>query len=334
MLADPVLADLVQKGPLREHLVAMAWPSLAVAERLQLIQAIQAEGTSPHTPPWLLALALGDPAPLVRHWAARHARFAVQGRAAATPNHPARPVSEIALDPAQRVRSDEHELVRACLTAIQVADEKQFTRAPQLARLVALRTVSAGGISAVVDWLAAAVMARVAGNELRDCAAEFFGRTDVAAELRNDDFEVATEAHTAGETLRKAWALVRVADATVGIELARALPLSRGMYTIDMAELLDYPVPVLRQLVLRASQEPAITPLTTLLAEQGEALPDDLRTDLAHVNTQAAADVDQEAANLRAMPDRKRAILDAILALRSRIDTLEASVADAEKNNG
>jgi hypothetical protein len=267
----------------------------------------------------------------VRYWAARHATFAVQKPVAVAANHAQGPASEMALDPAQRVHGDAHAMVRACLTGIPVGDEKDFTRAPQLARLVALRKVPACRISAVVDWLAAAVMARVPGNELRDCAAEFFGRVDVATELRNDDADDATDAHTAGETLRKAWALVRVADATVGIELARALPLSRGMYTIDMAELLDYPVPVLRQLVLRASREPALTPLTTLLAEQGDSLPDDLRTDLAQANAPADADLDQEAANLRATPDRQRAILDAVLALRSRIDTLEASVVDAER---
>jgi hypothetical protein len=331
MLADPVLADLVQKGPLREHLVAMAWPSLGVAERLQLIQAIQADCASADTPPWLLVLALGDTAPLVRYWAARHATFAVQKPVAVAANHAEGPAAEIALDPAQRVRGDAQEMVRACLTGIQAGAEKEFTRVSQLARLVALRKVPACRISAVVDWLAAAVMSRVPGNELRDCAAEFFGRVDVAAELRNDDFEDPTDAHTAGETLRKAWALVRVADATVDIELARALPLSRGMYTIDMAELLDYPVPVLRELVLRASQEPAMTPLITLLVEQGESLPEDLRVDLAQINARLDADVDQEASNLRAKPDRQRAILDAILALRIRIDTLEASVVDAEK---
>jgi hypothetical protein len=333
MLAETVLADLVQTGPLREHLVAMAWPSLGVPERLQVIQAIEADGASRTTPTWLLDLALADAAPLVRYWAARYGHFPTRKATGPTERHPNIQASEMALSHTERVQADPREIVRACLMDMDFGMGDEFTKAPQVARLAALRKARAGSGPWVIDWLAAAVMARVPINDLRECAEEFFGRADVAREFQQDDFEDGTDAYTAGETLRKCWALVRVVDPSFGIHLARMLPLKRGLYTMDAEELCDYPVPILMNLVHRAAREPALAPLIKLLAERRDELPEELQKALPFAHLEDEAAFDMQAWELRTSVGRQRAILEAVLALRSRIDGLEESLRQGEKAN-
>ena len=333
MLAETVLADLVQTGPLREHLVALAWPSLGVPERLQVIQAIQADGASRNTPGWLLELALADPAPLVRYWAARHGHFPTRKAAAPAKNHPNVQASELALSHAEHIQGDPQEIVRACLIDVDGGMGDEFTKTPQVARLAALRKARACSSRWVIDWLAGAVMARVPTNDLRECAEEFFGRADVAKEFQQDDFEDGADAYTAGETLRKCWALVRVVDPSCGIHLARMLPLKRGLYTMDAEELRDYPVPILMNLVYRAAREPALGPLIKLLAERSDELPEELQKALPFAHPEDETAFDNEAWELRTSVDRQGAILEAVLALRDRVAGLEESLRQGDKAN-
>lgn len=75
MLSETVLEQLARPAPMQQTLVETAWPSLTAESKLQLIQSIQGTGPSPSTPGWLVDLALADPAPIVRVWAARFAYF-------------------------------------------------------------------------------------------------------------------------------------------------------------------------------------------------------------------------------------------------------------------
>jgi len=333
MLADSVLADLVQTGPLREHLVTMAWPALGTAERLQVIQAIQFDGASRSTPSWLLALALEDPAPLVRYWAARHGHFPARKAAVLDVEDPGLRPTEFELAQTERVKADPQVMVRACLLDLDFGVGESFTKAPQVARLAALRKAQSYTAHWVVDWLAAAFMARVPVGELQECAAEFFGRPDVAHELQQDDFEDGTDAYTAGETLRKCWALVHAVDVSVGIHLARVLPLKRGLYTMDAEELLDYPVPILLNLVYRAPREPSLAPLIALLVQRRDELPEELQRALPFADPEEDDAFDTEAWELRSSADRQGAILEAVLSLRDYLAGHEGAASSAGRRH-
>jgi hypothetical protein len=64
MLPDTIVEELTRPTPLQQRLVGLAWPSLSVESRLQLLAHSESG-------PWLLALALFDERDFVRYWAAR-----------------------------------------------------------------------------------------------------------------------------------------------------------------------------------------------------------------------------------------------------------------------
>ena len=133
MLSDQVLIELARNSPLREELITAAWPSLSTESRLEVIDAVvpPRERGSSTVPDYLLDLALSDPAPIVRYWAARSYYFR---RPVLGPDGKVVPskIPSLETPPEEyqrtaRVEGDRSPLVRAAASAVRRQD-----LAPQL----------------------------------------------------------------------------------------------------------------------------------------------------------------------------------------------------------
>lgn len=252
MLSDDVLEELTRSSVLQPDLVRLAWPAISAESKLQLIQAIQ-RGVAPSTPDWLADLALKDPSPIVRFWAARYAYLP-----SSIPENPLIPSispSECDLARWAAVQADPEPLVSACAKCeTSLLFPNNLAEYTQPLRLLAIRRMANPDFSGFIDWLETALEAGVPDDELQDCVREFFALPGLKDELELPETEQDPYgAFSREKALTKAWELTRAASPRTQNTLTFSLPLTVGRHGKVKAEVLaSLPGPVVRVLLFRA----------------------------------------------------------------------------------
>lgn len=278
MLSESVLEELARNTALRQELVSMAWPSLSVESKLQLIEAIQGKGISASSPNWLVDLALADGADIVRLWAARFAYF----REPAKPNALAFLGSPTEKDLArtENARNDPNPLVRACVSKTDSFTYEWLTALPQTERLLALRNLTSSNFASFISWLETAVAAGIPGAELRDCATEFLALPVVKDELNTPETEQDPyHAYELGKAMEKGWEFAKTAPPPLQSMLAFALPLKVGQFSKMKAEqLATLPAELLERILYIPSLDSTdeTEKLKKLILSQPERFPEKL----------------------------------------------------------
>ncbi|RSZ37533.1 hypothetical protein EJO66_12590 [Variovorax beijingensis] len=303
MILESVLEELTRKSPLCQPLIKAAWPDLCTESRLQLIDAMLVLHMS-RPPDWLVKLALGDAAAIVRFWGAKHAYF----------HHDT--AEERAL--AERAEVDECALVRAVVRSPSLTIEL-----PQLARLLAIRSDIDMSLSTLVSFLDAGLAAGIPGSELAECSEEFFLKPGVRAEFATK-FTNGMEAHTAGSSMKDGWTLARKAEPELARSLAWNLPTKYGMGLMKAEELLQMPDIVLQYLVGRVYQTPEQQEVASHVLEHPERYSE-------RVLNWASNQSDIERPELekhwrRLSISRSGETLDAILEVKDQVTALESTV--------
>jgi hypothetical protein len=249
VLSEQALMHLVQHSPLRGELLKTAWPSLSVESKLQIIDAVGGLGALGGLgEPKLEDLALVDPAPIVRYWAARSIQFRrpfPQLREDMPPElaaqvaafHKALEASPEESQKTARADTDECELVRAAArTAGNSLD--QMVELPQLARLVTIRQHRHPNNESFARFVEAALKdgSGVSSREVLDCFSEYFSREDVWSELE-DLSETLHENWLKTTGWRHLWNIAATAPTDVALTIARMAALKGRDWKIELEQL-------------------------------------------------------------------------------------------------
>jgi hypothetical protein len=263
MLSEALIEEFSRRGELTAELVRMAWPSLSVETKLQVISAHHAD-FSPSTPNWLVDLASAD-CPVVQYFALRYAHLKatrtdvaedMKQHFQATPEENARHA---------KAHACPEPLVQAAIKPSSVFSPMQtLMKATQLERLVFVRNASSLSLEAVMAFLNAAVDASMNDYQLAAVAYEYFLRPDVQLELRRDKFDYSggEAAHFAGEGIKTGWNVVRKAGRALANILVSYLPTSLGLGTVKPEELATMPLHVLEHLTYVGDEEQRFAPCT------------------------------------------------------------------------
>lgn len=308
MLNEQVLEELVRSSPLQQRIVETAWPSLSTESRLQVIQVIQRQAFE-GTPTWLMELCIGDSAPIVRYWAARHYSFESPNPSAALSAFRGPPAdNEVKLHAA--ASTDENELVRACTS------EDPWETGATVSRLVFARNK---GSAHLITGLSKAFDAGLSDSELAEALREVLLKPDVQADLKfKGMYSDGDTAYYEGNLVSDGWALVRKAGPRVQRLLAAALPTDRGLAHITPAELATMPSEALIAMAYRPDKTKEISAALDLVL----ASPGQLEEKVIHsINDGIEACFSAEDGSVRAAEavDRGQETLDQVRTLQSQV---------------
>ena len=280
MLSESVIENLTRRGKLAQTLVEMAWPDLSVESRLQVIETITRRERD-SLPTWLVHLAMGDQAPIVRFWAAKCAYLPKRRQPVATDDPEAAELNQMlasfapgeeAVALRERVQNDSHSLVRECVDLTSTWDER-FPSMTQEARLLRIRTVQLGSLSRLIRWLKQGMASGVPDADLGGCVAEHFQRQDLE-DPESVTYYDGMDAYSAGSTVKEAWELIREAGPSLTMQLAWHLPTHAGMYSLSVEEMLSLPPQALEHLLTRPARSREIESLRVYLREHPEKVPE------------------------------------------------------------
>jgi hypothetical protein len=323
------MADLARQSPLQPVLVRAAWPALSTESRLQIIDAVQGRGVRKHTPDWLLDLAQVDPNEIVRYWASRAADFQEKGNFELSQPRDSGGFKRLPADPAdleraQRARNDPSELVRQSidLHRLQI-NVDMLNTVSQRHRLLAMRNLEFLPLFSFIEWLGLAIEANLADADLGDCAAEYFARPDVVAELKRDDFDDGSRAHLEGKAIKEGWQILKDrAGPMLTTQLAYALPTRRGLGRMKAADFVGMPEQVLRAIIWRSDEDQTCAQLVDMISAQPERFPPDVVKLLNDdINAPRAAERAEHA--LRHSIDKHAATLSTVIEIRRDIKKLQ-----------
>lgn len=336
MLSDDVLEELTRNSVLQPDLARLAWPSISVESKLQLIQALQ-RGATPSTPDWLADLALADTSPIVRFWAARYAYLP----SPAPETSLTFPISPSEGDLARRdaVLADPELLVSACAKCSETSllFPNELAECTQPLRLLAIRRMANPDFSGFIDWLETAFKAGVPDEELQDCVREFFALPGLKGELELPETEQDPYgAFSREKALTKAWELTRAAGPRTQNALAFSLPLTVGQLgKVKAAVLADLPGSVVDTLLFRAKWRDAETldEFVALVSANPENYPPEVQKQLDRESDDIVyTDVERTRRQEQARrPDKGNAVLQEVFSLGDRLAVIEARMADLEK---
>lgn len=277
MLSEKVLEELTRNTALREQLVLLAWPSLAVESKLQVLDAVT-QDASDSTPEWLTRLAIDDEAPLVRYWAAKHTYFKRKslGNSDAASSFQREQLSMQTLALAAKADADKCDLVRLAASVDRgLFACAELTVVPQTQRLLTIRHWSSPSLSQFVEWLEAAVTAGVQDRELQECACEFFAHPQTKRDLKRKslDFNDGYDAHLSGKGMEKGWALMQKCGPALMMSLVCSLPTSYGLGTMKVETLALLPERALDFLVYSFDPSPEVIALIKLMRTNPDRFP-------------------------------------------------------------
>jgi hypothetical protein len=329
MLSESILADLTRQSPLQPVLVTAAWPALSTESRLQIIDAVQGCGVHRNTPGWLLDLAQDDPNEIVRYWAVKAADFPEMGGVDSSPMaewwRQMRPPDDAnSLERAERARSDPSELVRQSvdLHRLQI-NVDMLNTVSQRHRLMAMRNLGFLSLYSFVEWLGLAIEANVSDADLGECAAEYFARPDVVAELKKDEFDDGMTAHLEGKAITEGWQLLREkAGPRLTTQLAYALPTKRGLGRMKAADFVGMPEQLLRAIIRRSDEDQTCAELVDMISAQPERFPPDV-VKLLNDDMGTPGPAERAEYALRHSIDRHAATLSTVIEIRRDIKKLQ-----------
>jgi hypothetical protein len=334
MLSDQVLMELARSSPLRSELLKAAWPALSTESKLQLIDAVSTPAGSPHTPQDVGDLALNDPAPIVRYWAARFFYFQrlrvdqdgrYVGFSEPTPEE---------LRITARADADDCALVQAAAKRSGVAFG-DLAELPQLARLVELRRASHPTTEGFARFIETAVEKGIPIEQVRDCIWEYFASEDVRHELDDLDEDGFTEfSKTRGYA--RLWSIAATAPADIARLIANNAGLKGKFWKIELPQLLALPDEV-KCVVVRRDEEPA-----EQLRQAIKSTPDKYSKDLvdaveshdkiaADPEIRSYSEQELEEFRLEDMPNRQHAVFLSVKKLREEVNQLKEAFAEAPK---
>ncbi|BEP38483.1 hypothetical protein GmRootV59_54360 (plasmid) [Variovorax sp. V59] len=298
MISESVLEELTRKSPLCQPLIEAAWPDLSTESKLQLIDAMLVLNIR-RPPDWLVKLALGDAAAIVRFWGAKQAY--------------SRSLTELT----EMTKVDECALVRTIVQRPRLAIEL-----PQQARLLAIRS-DIDSLLALVVFLDAGLAAGVPDSELAECSEEFFLKPGVRAEFATK-FTDGMEAHTAGSSMKDGWALAKKAGPELAGSLAWNLPTKYGMGRMKAEELLQMPDIVLQYLVGRVYQTPEQQEVASHILDHPERYSERV---LNWASNRSGIEKPELEKHWRRLSiSRPGETLDAILEVKDQLTALESTV--------
>jgi hypothetical protein len=335
MLSDKVLMELARSSPLRSELLKAAWPALSTESKLQLIDAVSTPAGSPHTPEDVGDLALNDPAPIVRYWAARFYYFRrlrvdqdgrYVGFSEPTPEE---------MRISAKADADDCALVQSAAKQGGIGFGN-LIELPQLARLVALRRASYPSTAGFAHFIESAVAKGGASvQEVRECIWEYFAREDVRHELDElDDDGYSEFSKTGGYKLL--WTIAATAPIGIAVVIARHAALKGKYWKIELPQLLALPDEI-KEVVVSRIEEPV-----EQLRQVVRASPDKYSKELvdavaSHDRMQADPDgreySEQELLEFRLedMPNRQHAVFLSVKKLREEVSQLMEAFAEVPK---
>lgn len=316
MLCQNVLEEITSSWakrdatPFSEHLVRLAWPSLSAESKLQVVSEIQgiARGAHGFTPDWLAELALTDPHPIVRYWAARRASLAGDKSKALV----------------AKIEADNCELVRACPRLGGFAWSgayEELDSASHIERLAFIRNLNDPHLLRFVEWLERAVAAGTSDRELSDCALEFFELPRVKRYLTELPVD-GHDAYSRGSGMRKGWELTKRAGPGLSIVLALNLPTKFGLDTMEAGELAQLPDDALESVFYRADESAEANELLAMIQKTPEKFSEEIRKT---VSFKAERLAEKRAGQSRSL-EREDPLLEAVLALKRELSELRDEV--------
>ena len=337
MLSDQVLTELVRSSPLREELLQTAWPSLSTESKLEVIDAVAPRRSASHLPDFLLDLALSDPEPIVRFWAARSYYFREHRTGPDGKELPSIPGFETSPEEFQRTaraEGDRSPLVRAATSAVRGLGLMDLIDLSQLERLIKIRTRGHPDTEGVATFVEKGLSQGLPTNDIRDCLWEYLAREDVLTEVLELDRDGMTE-FAKQRGWERLWALAASAPIEVGAPIAGRAPLQGKYWKIKLETLTALP-DLLKRTVMARDEEPAES-----LREAVAASPEKFGKDLADVPRkyhEARAEFGFSEATrakhrLDTMPNRQDAIFELVNELKAQSEHQAEAMAALAKQD-
>jgi hypothetical protein len=335
MLSEKILEQLARHTAFSRPLVEMAWPNLSTESRLNVIQSIQGDSINRGTPAWLARLALDDPAPVVRYWAARYTYFNNSGPAQLRAGFEFLAATDEDRVLYAKAEADPCELVRQCIEQRDALELKDLMSAPHLRRLAFIRNLAIPSLGRFIERLEEGVASGIPDPELRECANEFFMHPRVQDDMKRqpEDFWDGFDAYQCGEGMRRGWALTKTAGPGLRLTLAYALPTSYGLGTMKADELAQLPDAVLDTFIYRTDETKEIGAVVQLMREHPDrfspAIIEKVRTHDRHDDgARPSAEEIDKSRKLQAV-DRHEITLKAVLELQRKVSELQALMEEA-----
>ncbi len=280
MLAERVLEELTRNTPLREKLVTLAWPSLTVESKLQILDAIQ-QGAFSSTPIWLAKIAIEDDAAVVRYWAAKRTYF--ERPSASEPlaifGFQRPQSSPETFELSAKVDADQCDFVRMVATISKgLFACEMLTSLPQTQRLLTIRHWSSPSLLQFVEWLETAVAVGVNDQELQECAEEFFAHPQTKHDLKRKrmDFYDGYDAYQCCTGMEKGWALLHKCGPALLTVMVSSLPTSYGLGGMKVEDLAALPERALGYLIYLYDPSPEVVALIMLMRSNPERFPSEV----------------------------------------------------------
>jgi len=306
---------------------------------LEVVDAVAPprERASVTVPEFLLDLALSDPAPIVRFWAARSYYFnkpvlgpdgKVVERKMAGFETPPEEYQRIA-----RVEADRSPLVRAAASAVRGLGLGELVELSQLERLIKIRALRNPSTESFADFVEKALARGVAHNDIEECMSEYFGREDVRAEVLELHEDGLTE-FSKERGWEKLWTTAATAPIEVGRSIAWYARLEGRYWNIKLEKLNALPNK-LKEAVVWRDEEVAQKFREAITAspdkydkEVVEAVEkyDEMRAEFGRHSKEEA-----ENRRLDSTPNRLDAILDSVKQLREQIEQQSAAITTLAK---
>lgn len=324
MLADSTLEEFCRRSELSEQLIRLAWPSLAIESKLQLIDAL---GRQTNFPSFMADIAVTDSEePIVRYWAA--SRLSLQF---------VREVPENSLSAAigvrtdaclyackERVTKDSSDLIRATGDWSATSWGKDLEKASQLQRLVYIRSGHVQLFESFVDFLERGIALGGANHEndaeLAECLQEYLVSDDFSRELNRKAHPDPLGEHCNGMALKKLWSLANVAGRRLQGVIVFGAPLKLGTNRLSAADILTLSPTVLK--LLTYDRRAPIAEAFGVISSNPDKFPADLVEEIRKANEDSMEildfddDLDISEQRFRALPAKGTAILETVSTLR------------------
>jgi hypothetical protein len=329
MLSEKILEQLVRSAPLRDHIIAAAWPSMSVESKLQIIEALADATGSIHD--FAVDLALGDDAPIVRYWAASRFTFSsrkpkdyVEGFGSIAPS-----VEDYARY--AKAHTDPCDLVRARANVSDKVTLKNLENFTRFERLVFLRTTSDADLDDFAEFLNRAIDSKkVSDQELAEAVREYLSSTAM-----KDETNLKIHPDPYGELCRERglaalWQVTHKAERALRNTLSFWLPLRIGETRLTQQQILSLPSDVIANLLYHEDEEAvaAIEEIRKNPDKYPKSLVEEIakRDEFESETLNADDEFDIKERKLRQMTDRTEAIFQAISELRRELATLREQV--------
>ena len=340
MLPESILEELTRHsyGPVQEAVVCMAWPSLTVETKLQVLDKILPVGRTNTVPPWLMNLALRDEHTVVRFWAARRMSFAYLPTKEELFDPPLPFEGPAQLELTRQLQQDPSEMVRSASKGLSGVSFKRLENQPQLERLLMVRHLYRPHLFALIDWLKEiAQNGIITDYDLRDIVDEFFRHPDVRTYLADED----SFRRLAGDdmfyfkdsnAIVDGWMLAKTSTPGLQYALARNLPISRGYSSLAIEQALEMPTTILEYIIQGEEENPLVRELKKRVAAEPNRFDDSVVRALAWIRE------DEDYRNsLPPMAEEQKRVKDQIEDTqrhkdRERIEALERQLNDIHRS--